>query len=176
MKEKEEQLTFALWMREEGRGVYGSEREEMAEGTRCSRHEKKERLETRWRERGGEQLPSSRVWVLSSTRDCWLKFHWLRLEVGGEAVCVCVCVCVRVCVCVCVCVCACMHVHMSSKSSEPPLFLRSCTLTLIGILSFLCLWFSWAHCFLIGSQWLYWSPSLSLSSDLLALSYLIICI
>lgn len=41
-------------MREEGRGVYGSEREEMAEGTRCSRHEKKERPETRWREREEE--------------------------------------------------------------------------------------------------------------------------
>ena len=109
------------WMREEGRGVYGSEREEMAEGTRCSRHEKKERPETRWRERGGEQLPSSRVWVLSSTRDCWLKFHWLRLEVGGEAVCVCVCVCV--CVHVCVRACA----HTSSKSSELPQFLRSST-------------------------------------------------
>lgn len=37
------------------------------------------------RERERVQLDSRRVWVLSRITERWLKFHWLRPEVGGDA-------------------------------------------------------------------------------------------
>ena len=107
MKKKEEQLTFALLVNERGgeRCLWKWEGGDGGGDKVLKAWKERETRDKMERERGGEQLPSSRVWVLSSTRDCWLKFHWLRLEVGGEAVCVCVCVCVRACVR------ACMRTH-----------------------------------------------------------------